>query len=376
MDQPSRPKMTPTAYLIGRENVNNCSHQLLTTIVDRVLATQTQRTFELYSVQLSRKNDLTVTRITKSPFHTNKNLLPTDEGFESDIDNASLLSSDGDSINFVDPNKPKHPGSDSANSSSASDSSDTESTIKQQAEEQTQITQKQTFQLDQIVCYTNLRFPKIIGLVNNRKSTTNEFLIFEFVNLEGYDRIRYAFNSLSSQAINRNVQSQQQSSSVNTKKFNLVQRTDKNGVTHIEISRGGSIFHENTLVNSSNQQPSSIISINTPETNDFDYKVSNLSRGRSNSQADVTKLVSTPTVIQIDSVRSYDDKVRGKKEIDCVIRSDVDLVDHAPIMVEGKKYLKTEPMLKKVWRSAEDILDDQSTMTLKTTESQQVRSLC
>ncbi|XP_044739810.1 putative uncharacterized protein DDB_G0277255 [Chrysoperla carnea] len=283
--------MSPTAFLIGREMVTNCSHQILTTIVER---------------------------------------------FESDIDNASLLSSDGgsdNSVNIFSDNQTNvinstanNNNSDSANSSSASDSSDTE--------------------------------------LQHSSSTT--------------------------------VNTNSQQKLIETPKIEHFQldslRTDKNGVTHIEISRDSNhLYHHHSTTasvsNNSNQssQPSSIISINTPENTHtdrhllFDFKLSNLTKLRSNSHGDLlnqdnnnnntTRTVSTTHSVEKSRSNSnllddsqYKKPLRQRQEIDgVIIRSDIDSKEiktlNTNLHHKEETTASSSPVLKKIWHSAEDILD-------------------
>lgn len=150
-----------------------------------------------------------------------------DEGFESDIDSLSIVSSDG---SFAPETKTTE--TDSANGSAASDS-DTENA------EQT----KESYNLVDCVCYTDVKLPDILIFVIKTQA-----LVLKFDDLNHLKNFYVNFTAL--KAVTN------QKTYTPTTKFNLLQRTDQNGVTHIEITREPEI----------NRPTSKIISINTPET--------------------------------------------------------------------------------------------------------------
>lgn len=110
-------------------------------------------------------------------------------------------------------------------------------------------------------------------------------------------------------------------------KFNLVQRTDGDGITHIEISRG----IKDDIDNGSEDLngPSSILSINTPDIGNL------LSSGEKNSH----------------------NKSRFSKEIESVIRSDIDSVEQRKEIQRQRQPAilvlseDSENALRKVWTS-------------------------
>ncbi|KAJ8972963.1 hypothetical protein NQ317_009020 [Molorchus minor] len=261
-----------------------------------------------------------------------------DEGFESDVDSLSIVSSDNDSFTTekLPEKSSKTAETDSANGSSSSDSDtdvpdvatpETNSTLhlSEKSKEnlnyvkntnETHNGVKESFNLVDCVCYT------------------------DFDNLDNLQKFYGNFTALKAVAnqkvYNRNFGT----------KFNLLQRTDQNGVTHIEITR------ESQLRSLKTDSPSSIISINTPEdifekiSKTYDNKIKDInSRQRTES-----KYVNDIKYNTINSKLGPKAKIITKSNS---IENILDLDKHKSNLVNGYK----ESNLKKIWNSAEDLLD-------------------
>ncbi|XP_044260264.1 uncharacterized protein LOC123008499 [Tribolium madens] len=171
-----------------------------------------------------------------TPTHLDLTPLPPetpDEGFESDIDSLSIVSSDGSETKTTE--------TDSANGSASSDS-DTETP---------ELTRSRTesHNLVDCVCYTDVKFPDVLIFV-----IKNSTLVFKFDNLVTLKNFYLNFTAVK-------AVTNQKAYNKNGAKFNLLQRTDNNGVTHIEITREPEL----SKILNTPTTPSSIISLNTPE---------------------------------------------------------------------------------------------------------------
>ncbi|EFA05254.1 uncharacterized protein LOC660880 [Tribolium castaneum] len=155
-----------------------------------------------------RKPPLPSYDLALTPTHFSLTPLPrpeTDEGFESDT--LSLVSSDGSY-------ETKTTETDSANGSSTSDS-DTETP---------EATRAQHHNLVDCVCYTDVKVPDVLIFI-----IKSETLVFKFDNLDALTRFYSNFTAVKAVA-------NQKAYSKSGAKFNLLERTDNNGVTHIEIT--------------------------------------------------------------------------------------------------------------------------------------------
>lgn len=176
-----------------------------------------------------------------------------DEGFESDIDSLSLISSDESftsSTCLVEDHvlKHQHQETDSANGSSSSSESDTE-----HPGANPNSSTKESFPLNDVLCYTDVTYPKVLVFV-----IKDDVFVFSFDNLEYLHSFYTSFNTLKAVTNQRTY-----GNCVNIgAKFNLLQRTDSNGVTHIEISRENVDFGHPQVQGS---EGSNIICMSTPE---------------------------------------------------------------------------------------------------------------
>lgn len=144
-----------------------------------------------------------------------------DEGFESDVDSVSIVSSD-DSYIQPPPRSSKTQETDSANGSASSDS-DTETPA---SLETNNGEGNESYNLVDCVCYADVKFPNLLVFV-----IKEEALVFRFDLLDDLQRFYVNFSALKAVA-------NQKAYNVNVgTKYNLLQRTDNNGVTHIEITR-------------------------------------------------------------------------------------------------------------------------------------------
>lgn len=258
-----------------------------------------------------------------------------DEGFESDIDSLSIVSSDNDS--FTIEKHPKTTETDSANGSSSSDS-DTEvaETPQQNCKTDPQADDSDTdkaverFNLVDCVCYTDVKCADILIFVIKQ-----EAFVFKFDKISGLQNFYTNFTTLkavaSQKAYNRNFNS----------KFNLLQRTDQNGVTHIEITR------EAEPKPAKEEGPSSIISINTPE--DIFQKFTKNKDVNSRQRAE-SKFINDIKYNTINSKLGPKARIITKSNS---IENILDLDQHKSNLVSPNK----EASLRKIWNSAEDLLE-------------------
>lgn len=199
----------PTAKLVSKETITN---QSLTAIVER--SQSKPPPLQDYDIRLT-SDQLEFAPISR-PNQYIKPICP-DEGFESDIDTVSIISSD-DSTCLVDDHVLKtHRENDSANGSSSSES-DTETAPPRH--------QNESFPLPDVLCYTDVNFPKVLLFC-----IKDCVYVFSFDDLESLRDFYTNFNTLKAVTNQRTYCKNLQT------KFNLLHRTDQNGVTHIEISR-------------------------------------------------------------------------------------------------------------------------------------------
>lgn len=184
-----------------------------------------------------------------------------DEGFESDIDSISIVSSDDTFPSVALGNeKEKLQETDSANGSACSDTDEADSAStktltpgSEPARHQTDF-KNETFNLVDCLCYTDVRAPNLLLFV-----LKDETFVFKLDDIEKLQRFYRNFSALKA------VANQKTYSHHRGTKFNLLQRTDRNGVTHIEIARDSHSVFDFGNNNNNNYEPSSIISLNTPE---------------------------------------------------------------------------------------------------------------
>ncbi|KAG5898134.1 hypothetical protein JTB14_033991 [Gonioctena quinquepunctata] len=294
-----------------------------------------------YDLQLNN-NHLDLVLLSKPDRKINST--STDEGFESDIDSLSIVSSDNDSftIEKVTENGSKTTTeTDSANGSSSSDSDtevvDTKKSETNLASEGANFETsplpsrtKESFNLVDCVCYTDVKCTDILIFV-----IRNEALVFKFDNI-GYLKNFYTnFTTLKAvanqKAYNKNVMT----------KFNLLQRTDQNGITHIEITR------EVDTRTTKDEGPSSIMSINTPGEM-FEKYTKNKPKSVNARQRTESQLIND---IKYNTINS---KLGPKAKIITKSNSIENILD----LDQNKSYLvNKESNLRKIWNSAEDLLE-------------------
>lgn len=244
--------MTITATLLLRES----STVSLTTIVEK--SQQKRPPHPEYDLRL-HQTQLELVCVSKPPPAVTPNLKSSsspDEGFESDIDSLSIVSSD-DSFTTTNNHHLENPvpksETDSANGSACSDSDEIDSSTSSQKEPVISVNSNEIYDLVNCVCYSDVKFPDLLLFV-----IKEQVLVFKFDNLDVLNRFYSNFNALKAVT---NQKTYGKTISNTSTKFNLLQRTDNNGITHIEISRQPNC---NLLLNNS-YEPSSIISISTPD---------------------------------------------------------------------------------------------------------------
>lgn len=247
--------------------------------------------------------------------------LTTDEGFESDIDTVSLVSSD-DSFTSGNVRELKSQETDSANGSASSDS-DTEPLIAKPPLLPTTPT-IESYSLVNCVCYTDIKFPHVLVFV-----IKCDALVFKFENLTALKTFYSNFSTFKA------IANQKTYSSANTK-FNLLQRTDRNGITHIEITKE----LETRLSLPKRADNSKIISLNTPDFKPTNHNESRLYLKNANfRQRSESHSHRSPSIENILSIQSLSNTNSLKK----VWKSAEDLLDHAPKRPERRRKKQRAP---------------------------------
>ncbi|KAJ8958042.1 hypothetical protein NQ318_002049 [Aromia moschata] len=313
-------------FLLLRED----SSTSLSTLVEKAL--KKTPPFPEYDLQVNNGH-LDLILLSK----VNRKVAPTstDEGFESDIDSLSIVSSDNDSFTTekLTETSSKTAETDSANGSSSSDS-DTEvvettssetkvntlSVLENPKEDlkdsSTSNKTKESYNLVDCICYTDVKCTDILIFVIKR-----EAFVFKFDNIVNLQKFYGNFSALKA-------------------------RTDYNGVTHIEITR------EAEPRVAKDEGPSSIISINTPD--DFFEKISknyeNKLKDINSRQRSESKYINDIKYNTINSKLGPKAKIVTKSNS---IENILDLDKHKSNLVNIHK----ENNLKKIWNSAEDLLD-------------------
>ncbi|KAK9746719.1 hypothetical protein QE152_g5950 [Popillia japonica] len=160
------------ATLLSREN----SSTSLTTIVER--SQQKKPPFAEYDLRLhSSQLDLVVV---SQPANIPSS---SDEGFESDIDSLSIVSSDDSFTNNPLENPTPKTETDSANGSACSDSDEVDTGCAKKSNE--------SFNLVNCVCYSDVKFPNLLLFV-----VKEEVLVFKFDDLDVLNKFYANFNAL------------------------------------------------------------------------------------------------------------------------------------------------------------------------------------
>lgn len=232
-----------------------------------------------------------------------------DEGFESDIDSLSIVSTDDTYT------KPSHPETDSANGSASSDSDTEVPPLVQSRDEK--------YNLVDCLCYTDVKFPNLLVFV-----IKSEALVFRFGNLEELNRFYVNFSAFKA------VANQKAYSNAGTK-YNLLQRTDNNGVTHIQITREP----EAKVYVAKDEE---VVALKTPTQN---YK--NLKLNQDFQRRDVNSRQRNQSLLLVDQRSNRETKILSTPKPNLSVYRSASIED----------LLDEEKSLKKVWNSAEDLLD-------------------
>ncbi|KAK9876331.1 hypothetical protein WA026_012631 [Henosepilachna vigintioctopunctata] len=316
----------------------------LSTLVDKAL--QKEPPFPEYELQLNVSQIVLIQRKGTNQF--SKTSQP-DEGFESDVDSLSIVSFDDSFTSVTSPEKCcKTPESDSANGSSSSDSDTDSPAVEQEQsfpkkggvditeESKTKKVElvKESYNLVSCLCYTDVKSSEILLFVIEEKT-----LVFKFDNVSNLQNFYTRFAAL--KAVNNQAIYNKNSLG---RTFNLLQKTDNNGVTHIQITR------EPINLLYLDEGPSSIISINTPEDN-------------------LNQLINT-SVQHIKSLNEYNrsndtqirqkfnhfyDHTENRKIIDKSASAD-DLLD-LDVTNRVTDMKTTDFGLRKIWSSTENLLE-------------------
>jgi len=184
------------------------------------------------------------TRITSQP--SQKSVPVPDEGFESDIDSISLLSIE-ETATPKNEEKHQHQETDSANGSACSDSDSDIGKINSNNTvnpERFNELVEENFNLVNCVCYADVNHNDTLIFI-----IKGELFVISFVDLEQLRSFYENFSTIKALAYSgNNIKS-------NYTKANLIQRTDSNGITHIEVER--------PFYSYENYEPASIISLST-----------------------------------------------------------------------------------------------------------------
>ncbi|XP_060534103.1 uncharacterized protein LOC132706656 [Cylas formicarius] len=272
-----------------------------------------------YDLQL-RNNRLDLILVSKLPEIARSCAPAMDEGFESDIDTVSLISSENESFTP----KATLTETDSANGGSGTES-DTEtdktntltqnnvSLIKETFEKIALTCKtKESYPLVDCVCYTDVIHPDILIFV-----IKDEALVFKFDNLANLKSFYTNFSTLK-------AVTNQKAYTLATG-FNLLQRIDQNGVTHIEIKK-----HNGNKQSRGDEKS---------KQNNYDDSAFYDTRVRSSMLNDV-------------KFNTVNNKVGQKKMIPRSSSIENILSDKESNLVKDEAALK----LRKVWNSAEDLL--------------------
>lgn len=328
-----------TASLLLKENTSTS----LSTLVEKAL--QRKPPFPEYELQLNVSQFILLLR--SNPEKIPKPLQP-DEGFESDIDSLSIVSSDDSftSGNVVE-NISKTRETDSANGSASSDSDTDSPPTQEQAFPNENIylnpkletknfdVVRENHNLVNCICYTDVKCTEILVFVIEDKA-----LVFKFDNITLLQQFYAKFAAL--KAVNNQVVYNQNNTT--TKKFNLLQKTDNNGITHIQITR------EPPKPVYVDEGPSSIISLNTPEDNLNKLINKSVQHIKSLNEYNNTNTINRRyrQTNSIDLDLKYKDKSASADDL-------LDLNQDEDQMIE----VKSKNDLRKVWNSSENILDIQ-----------------
>ncbi|KAH1018280.1 uncharacterized protein LOC109543039 [Dendroctonus ponderosae] len=288
-----------------------------------------------YELQLSNSH-LDLLLLSKPP----KLTLPSDEGFESDIDTISLLSSEnetfaGDKLAAAAPLTE----TDSANGGSGTESeTETEKTntltqknvncIKEGLEKQAAVvassSSRESFDLGDCICYADVNYPDVLVFVIKQ-----EALVFKFANLEKLQTFYTNFTTLKAVANQRAYSASGLGKQSN--KYNLLQRTDHNGVTHIEIKKQPNV---------ASIQDAPKRALEAPQASPKGKDVNTRQRAQSKLISDVkfNTVGPKPRIVRSSSIENILHIDRGH-------------------LVKGAD---TAGGLRKVWNSAEDLLDSDS----------------
>ncbi|XP_044763894.1 uncharacterized protein LOC123320602 [Coccinella septempunctata] len=326
-----------TASLLLKESTSTS----LSTLVEKAL--RKKPPFPEYELQLN-VSQLILHQRTNPEKHPR--LLQQDEGFESDIDSLSIVSSDD---SFTSGNAAetcvKTQETDSANGSASSDSDtdtpplptpqeesfhDNDIYVKTKNETKTEFT-RENYNLVNCICYTDVKCTEILVFVIESNA-----LVFKFDNIAFLQKFHTKFAAL--KAVNNQVVYNKNNNT--NKNFNLLQKTDSNGVTHIEITREPpkSVYVE--------EGPSSIISLNTPEDN-----LNKLIKSSVQHIKSLNEYNSTNTISRRFKQTNFEDLEKSKdKSASADDLLDLNEAEDSVIEVRSRNHLR------KVWNSSENIL--------------------
>ncbi|XP_050315268.1 uncharacterized protein LOC126749604 [Anthonomus grandis grandis] len=284
--------------------------------------------------------------LSKSPVLPKGVIAIADEGFESDIDTISLISSENESFKQPSTETDSANGGSGTESDTETDKTNTLTPKNVNSIKESFVKPKETFDLVDCVCYSDVTYPDVLIFV-----IKNEALVFKFDDLE---KLRAFYSNFTTLKAVTNQKAYNLGKNVATK-YNLFQRTDQNGVTHIEIKK------QNFKQSYNPSGPSSIISIDTPDGT-LTKKQAEVDDAKSNKNKDVnlrqrseSKIINDMKLLNDVKFNTINNKVGQKKMI--VKSSSIENILNLDSKESNLVKEDVVGTLRKVWNSAEDLLN-------------------
>lgn len=298
-----------------------------------------------------------------------------DEGFESDVDTVSIVSSDDSFTSGNSQENGKIRETDSANGSASSDSDTETGTIEARTSKKEEgpptLKTNESYHLVDCMCYTDIKFANVLVFV-----VKGDALVFRFDKLDNLRNFYTNFSTFKA------IANQKAYSKNFGTKFNLLQRTDKNGITHIEITKEP----EARLEFAPKCEASNIISLNTPDAephhyrncgsliirddkpkaltfnsashNSLPFNIHKESRRSSLKDINLRQRSESPNLRkECNTKNSHASKVPAQNSSQRSASSENILDLQSLSISRTPPSTKLEGVLKKVWNSAEDLLE-------------------
>lgn len=230
-----------------------------------------------------------------------------DEGFESEGEGEdfSLNSSEESSSSSALTNRLfelKSIFTDSANSS-GTDSDDIHDKINVNIKN---IVNYEVYKFNDVIfLHNDAKYPKVLVLIvkinknNLQINAPLEAILLQFSNYENIKIIFNYYNEIKNKNKYNNKLNRQVNYNVNINNFNLLEKVDLDGVTHIEITSNHSASQpSNEIIESIDYRPSCIISINTPDLGNIET----IPLGKINKSSGNNQTISSNNKKQIDAI--------------------------------------------------------------------------